>query len=174
MPSNSSFFVYTDATGVDVVVQHLADVPAQYRAQARQLDLSKPAKTVSAGRGGRDDSTQGSASPMPDAVDGKQGVSANFHGPSFAMGVVTAISVGLVIWLASRRTGRILSLAFGLLILAVLGLGYLAYLRQQVGLRPAGLTTPAVLIDDARSAAGTVDKRYQEQEREMREIEKNQ
>lgn len=88
------------------------------------------------------------------------------------MGVVTAVSVGLVVWLAFRRTARVLSLAFGLLILAALGLGYLAYLRQQVGLRPAGRATPAVLIDDARTAAGAVDKRHRDEEQEILEIEK--
>jgi hypothetical protein len=49
----------------------------------------------------------------------------------------------------------------------------LAYLRQQAGLPAAGLTTPAVLIDDARNAAGTMDKRYKAQERDLREIEMN-
>ncbi len=89
------------------------------------------------------------------------------------MGAVTAVSVGLVVWLALRRTSRVLSLAFAALIMAVLGLGYLAYIRQQTGLPPAGLTTPAVLIDDARNAAGTIDKRYKEQEREIHALEQD-
>ena len=165
MAANSSFFVYTDASGADVIVQRLADVPEPYRAQARQFDLSKPAKTVSAQRDDDCDPTQDATSRAPTAAEGRAGIASAFHGPSFAMGAVTAVSLGLVVWLALRRTSRVLSLAFAALIMAVLGFGYLAYIRQQTGLPPAGLTTPAVLIDDARNAAGTVDKRYKGQER---------
>ena len=173
MASKSNFFAYTDADGVDVVVQHLADVPEQYRAQARQLDLSKPAKTASVGGGEGDDSAHGAASPTPAAADGRQGIAAAFYGPSFVMGAVTAVAIGLTVWLAFRRMHRVLSLALAALIMAALGLGYLAYVRHQAGLPPAGLTTPAVLIDDARSAAGAIDKRHNKQDQEIREIEEH-
>jgi len=170
MAAKPTFFAYTDAAGVDVVVQKLADIPEQYRAQARPLDLAKPVKPVPATRVDDHGPTQTvTASAVAEA---KQGAVSVFHGPSFAMGAVTAVSVGLVVWLSFRRTGRALSLVFGVLIMAALGLGYLSYVRKQTGLPPAGLTTPAVLINDARNAAGAADRHYKEQEQEIRESDK--
>jgi len=171
MASKPSFFAYTDANGVDVVVQRLADIPEQYRAQARPLDLSRSVRTMSGGQGDESDSAQ--APRAPAVAEGKQGTQSSFHAPSFAMGAVTAVSLGLVVWLALRRTSRVLSLAFAALIMATLSLGYLAYIRHQAGLSPAGLTTPAVLIDDARNAAGAIDKRHKQQELEIRAVEEN-
>jgi hypothetical protein len=53
MATSSSFFSYTDAQGVEVIVQRLADVPEQYRAQVKHIDLSKPAITLRPGSGER-------------------------------------------------------------------------------------------------------------------------
>jgi hypothetical protein len=41
--STTSYYSYTDANGVEVIVQRVTDIPEQYREQAKHIDLSKPA-----------------------------------------------------------------------------------------------------------------------------------
>ena len=52
------------------------------------------------------------------------------------------------------------------------GIGYLTFIRQQVGLKPAGWATPATILNDARSAAAAAQKQINQQEKTLNEIDK--
>jgi len=155
MASSNSFFSYTDSAGVEVIVQRLADVPEQYRAQVKHIDLSKPAITLRPG--------SGESSPTPSAV---------LHVPSFVLGAGTVLVLGCVAMLVFRRAHRLLALIVGVVVMAALGVGYLTYVRRQARLPGSGLATPATILDDARAAAGALDERYKEQERVLNEVDK--
>ena len=163
MASNTSFFSFSDANGVEVIVQRLTDVPEQYRAQAKHIDLSKPAITLS-------------SSPSENAPARPCGKGTFLHVPSFiagaGAGAGTALVLGLVAVLAFRRASRVLALVVGVVVMAALGIGYMTYVRRQAGLPGSGVATPATLLDDARAAAGALNERHMEQERTLNEIDK--
>lgn len=165
MASANSFFHYRDAEGVDVIVQRLDEVPIKYRAQAEKLDMSKGPVWAAP------KSTQ---IELPVAPSQGQAPSQEFwraiHWPSFAVGAVISLAAGMVFVLLLRRRSRILSVLVGMVAMMAFGLGYLTYLRHQVGLRTTGLATPATIIDDARAAASTAQKRYDLQEKTLDQI----
>jgi uncharacterized membrane protein (Fun14 family) len=164
MASSTSYYSYTDATGVEVIVQRFADVPPQYRDQAKHIDLSKPAINLPVDFGEN-------AKAMPsDALGAGKGTS--LHVPSFVIGAGTALVLGLVAMLAFRRANRFLTLVVGVGVMAALGIGYMTYARRQAGLRGVGLATPATLLDDAREAASALNKRQVEQDRTLNEVDK--
>ena len=156
MASSNSFFSYTDAAGVEVIVQRLADVPQPYRDQVKHIDLSKPAITVRSGSGDNPQSAQGTS----------------LHGPSFILGAGTMLALGLLAMLVFRRSHRVLAMVVGVVVLAGLGLGYMTYIRRQARLPGAGLATPGTVLDDARAAAGALNERHREQERVLDEVDK--
>ena len=158
MAPSISYFSYTDAKGVDVIVQRLADVPEQYRDQVKHIDLSKPSITLRSAPGGN---------PLPAATHALP----RLHGPSFILGVVTALVLGGVAMLAFRRAHRFLALALGVVVMVALGIGYMTFVRRQAGLPGSGLATPATVLDDARAAAGVLNERHKEQERVLNEVE---
>ena len=125
MASANSFYSFTDADGVQVIVQRLADVPEQYRAQAKHIDLSKPAITLS-------------SSPSVNAPASPGGKGTFPHVPSFiagaGAGAGTALVLGLVAVLVFRRAHRFLALMVGAAVMAALGIGYMTYVRRQARL----------------------------------------
>jgi hypothetical protein len=165
MASATRFFHYRDDQGVEVIVQRLDDVPMRYRAQVKRLDLGKePAPALS-----NDVRLEPPAVPVSVPAPNKDFWHA-VHWPSFAVGAVIALTAGMVLVLLMRRRSRILSLLVGTLAMMTFGIGYLTYLRHQVGLRSTGLATPATIIDDARAAAATAQKRYDQQEQTLDQI----
>jgi hypothetical protein len=147
---NATFFVYTDANGVDVVVSRMTDVPPGYRAQARSIDLSQPA--VKAPR----------AEAVPVATVPPAARTAPvtpFHKPSFVAGAGAGLALGIALVLAFHRTTRRLALIMGGLLASGLMLGYLSFVRRQAGLPAVDVTTPAVLLDDAHRAAEAMKRR---------------
>ena len=165
MASSTSFFSYTDANGVQVIVQKLADVPEQYREQVKHIDLSKPAITLPASP-----SENAQATPADGLGLCRKGTFLNV--PSFILGAGTGLALGCVAVLALRRASRLLSLVVAVVVMAALSLGYITYVRRQAGLPGSGLATPAILMDDARAAAGTLNKRNLEQQRALDELDK--
>jgi hypothetical protein len=159
MASGNSFYSFTDADGVQVIVQRLADVPEPYRAQAKHIDLSKPAITLS-------------PNPSVNAPARPSGKGTFLHAPSFIAGAGTALVLGLVAVLAFRRAHRFLALMVGVAVMAALGIGYMTYVRRQARLPGSGLATPATLLDDARAATGALNERHVEQERALDKIDK--
>jgi hypothetical protein len=167
MASSTSYYSYTDIHGVEVIVQRFADVPEQYREQAKHIDLSKPAITLPASPS--QNSTLQTA--LVDAM-GACGKGTLLHVPSFIIGAGTALALGLVAMLAFRRANRFLALVASAVVVAALGLGYMTYVRRQAGLPGPALATPATLLDDARAAAGALNKRQVEQEQALDEVDK--
>jgi hypothetical protein len=165
MASKNNFFSYTDAQGVEVVVQGLAEVPEQYRAQAKHIDLSKPALTLPSRPDDVVQTTTANARPS----GGKE---ATLHVPSFLLGGGTALVLGCVALLVFRRAHRMVAVMVGVAVMAALGVGYWTYVRRQAGLPGSGLATPATLLDDARAAADGLNKRHMEQNRALDEIDK--
>ena len=168
MASGRGFYAYKDGDGVDVIVQNLKEVPAEYRAQARPLEpgsVNAPAidkaQTNVAGPGTRVGTTT--------ALVGRGFA---VHWPSFAVGAGTSSIVGLVLVLVLRRHSRVLSLLVAALGMVAFGIGYLTFIRQQVGLKPAGWATPATILNDARSAAAAAQKQINQQEKTLNEIDK--
>jgi len=165
MASSTDFYSFTDGKGVQVIVQRLADVPEQYRSQVKHIDLSKPAIA-------RPTSPSENAQGTPTDAFGLCGKGAFLNVPSFIIGAGTGLALALVAMLALRRTNRFLSLALGVVVVAALGMGYLTYVRRQARLPGSGLATPATLLDDARTAASSLNNRHMEQERVLDEIDK--
>lgn len=163
MGSARGAYVYKDKDGVDVIVQRFKDVPSEYRAQATPLG-SRKADVPVPSPGSEDVPADASGRPevgmAPAAV----------HWPSFAVGAGTALAAGLVLVLALRRHARVLSLLVAGLAMLAFGVGYLTFIRQQAGLRPAGLATPATILEDSRSAAAAAQKQFKEQEKTLDEI----
>jgi hypothetical protein len=170
--AKSSYFSYTDAHGVDVVVDRLADVPEAFRARAKHIDLSKPALTV------REPAAR--VSGKRDGNSGGEGFSGlPVHGPSFAVGAATGLMVAVLAVfgvLAVRRTTttRLLGLlAMAFVIVCGLGmvtLGYVSYLRREAGLPGRGLAPPSTLLNDARAAASAMNQRNDEQARALQSL----
>jgi hypothetical protein len=156
MASSNSFFSYTDAAGVEVIVQRLADVPQQYRDQVKHIDLSKPAITLR--------SASGENTQTPHGMF--------LHGPSFILGAGTTLVLGMLARLAFHRAYRLLALAVGVAVMAALGIGYMTSVRRQARLLGSGLTTPITVLDDARAAAGALNERHHEQERLLDDVDK--
>jgi hypothetical protein len=155
MAYSNSFFSYTDSAGVEVIVQRLTDVPEQYRAQVKHIDLSKPAMTL-----------------RPNSGERLQTPPAVLHVPSFILGAASVVVLGGLAMVVFRRAHRMVALVVGVVVIAALGVGYLTYARRQAGLPGSGLATPATVLDEARAAAGALDERNKEQERLLNELDK--
>lgn len=162
MASPSSFYHYQGADGVEVIVQRLEDVPIKYRAQAKKLDLSQeavPKKLPS----------ELPVAPPAGLAPGQESLM-GLHWPSFALGAVISLVAGMAFFVLLRRRSRLVSMLVGLLAMLAFAVGYLTFLRHQVGLRSRGLATPATIIDDARAAASTAQKHYEQQEKTLDQI----
>jgi hypothetical protein len=93
------------------------------------------------------------------------------HWPSFAAGATGALLLGLVV-LGLRRAGTPM-LRFALIGgLVVLGAGaYFGWLRRVTGQGESMVSSPATLIDDARSAVESMNARTREQQRILKDLE---
>lgn len=163
MATKMDYFSYTDAHGTEVIVQHLGEVPSQYRAQAKHIDLSKPALTP---RG--PDSRQAPPQARQLCLPGQ---AACFHWPSVAFGAALALALGLVAVFLLRRASRWFWTLVGLAAITGLAGAYLGYIRNQAGLSRDRFATPGALLDDARQAVKAAKARDQAQERVLREVE---
>ena len=158
--ASASFYHYQNAEGVEVIVQRFDDVPVMYRAAVKKVDLDAALpKNVQ---------IEIPAAPSP-LAPGKEFWRA-IHWPSFVVGAVISLGTGLVFVLLLRRRSRILSVLVGALAMMAFAVGYLTFLRHQAGLRSTGLATPATVLDDAREAAATAQKRYDQQEKTLDQI----
>ena len=170
MAKDLDYFVYPGHDGTLVIVPRLTDVPAEFQAKAKHIDLSKPALRVAVGEPAH--SSSGSAKTSPSAEGGIVGHLAAFHGPSFFLGMGSAMILGCLVALSIRRTTRIFSLVLGLILMGTLSLGYMTYIRRQAGFHSPGMTSPKVLLDDARESAAAMKKRYADQEKILQSLEK--
>jgi hypothetical protein len=162
--ASASFYHYQDTEGVDVIVQRLDDVPVKYRAAVKKVDLDKQPAALP-----KDVQTEIPAAPSAALAPSQQSWRA-IHWPSFVVGAVISLGAGLIFVVLLRRRSRILSVLVGALAMMAFGVGYLTFLRHQVGPRSTGLATPATVLDDARAAAATAQKRYDQQEKTLDQI----
>ncbi len=156
------YFSYTDGNGTEVIVQHLHEVPPQYRSHAKHIDLSKPAFEL------RDQNSQ----VIPARHSGLclPGQSSCLHWPSVAVGAGSALLLGLVLVLVLRRASRLVRILVGLGAIIALSAAYLGYIRYRAGLSGPGLAGPGDLLEDARKAVKAVNRRNAEQARSLQAV----
>ncbi len=164
MATKTDYFSYTDAQGTEVIVQQLNEVPAQYRAKAKHIDLSKPVLTVRT-PDSHTTAARGDGVCLP-------GHSTCFHWPSVAVGASAALVLGLAAVLLLRRARWLFWSLLGLAAVTVLSTAYLGYIRHQASGAPAALANPAQLIDDAKRAADALKRSNEAQERVLKDIER--
>lgn len=157
------YFTYTDGGGVQVIVGRLADVPSEYRADAKYLDLSKPAALSG---------TESSQVKTARAGMLCVGETACLHITSFLLGAAAALVLGGVAMLLFRKSIRLLAILAGIILVAALTVALLTSARRQAGLPSKGFFTPGSLLNEARAAAKAVDDRHREQARTIDEIQK--
>jgi hypothetical protein len=165
-----SYFTYTDANGVQVVVDRLADVPEQYRAEAKHIDLSKPALDIPA----IESRVASEGRPVSPSPAGKLCLGETpgcIHAWSFLLGAAVALVMGGVGMLVFRKSARLVAIVAGIIIVAALTTAILTHARRQSGLPGDGLVTPGALLDDARAAAKAVNEHHREQARSLDELE---
>jgi hypothetical protein len=164
MGAQEGYFSYTDATGVEVIVGSLTDVPEPQRAEAKHIDLSKPAIRAPSGEPGRTDG------PMPRLCLGD--VPGCLHTASFLIGAAVAVVLGGVGMLAFRKAARLVAGVAGVFAIGALVTAYLTHARRLAGLPGDKLATPAVLIDDARAAAKAAEEHQRKQARALDELDR--
>jgi hypothetical protein len=145
----TTFYRFHDANGQLVIVDSLSRVPSSARPSVETIVLAPPSETVNFG-----------------------GLSAQtLDWPSFAAGATCALLLGLV-GLGLRRAGTPV-LRFALIGgLVVLGAGaYFGWLRRVTGQGESMVSSPATLIDDARSAVESMNARTREQQRILKDLE---
>lgn len=149
-PAGGTFYRYHDARGRLVIVDSLSRVPPAARGSMETVVLAPP---------------PGPIAGLPD-LSGQ-----SLHWPSFAAGACCVLFAG-VVWLGLRRVGGRL-LRFSLLGgLMVLGAGaYFGWVRRVAGQGDGAVSSPATLIEDARSAVDKMNERMREQQRVLKELE---
>ncbi len=165
MGAQEGYFSYTDANGVEVIVGRLSDVPELQRAEAKHIDLSKPALRVPSNDGA---GTSGGAMPRLCLGD----TPGCLHAASFLIGAAVALVLGGAGMLAFRKAARVVALVAGIFVIGGLVTAYLTRARRAAGLPGDKLATPAVLIDDARAAAKAAEEHQRKQARALDELDK--
>ncbi|HEY2406976.1 MAG TPA: hypothetical protein VGI10_13290 [Polyangiaceae bacterium] len=141
------YYRYTDASGRLHVVDSLSLVPASERGSVEKVELGAGSAPSGPSLGG-----------APDAR-------------SFVLGAVAALAlIALFRWLP--RTMRFM-LRFGIVagLAALLLSGYFGWLRRSAGHTDSALTTPQVLIGDAKGAVDKMNERMRAQDQQIKDIE---
>lgn len=147
------FYRYKSASGRVVIVDSLDRVPPAERANVERIDLEAPPPRA----------TTSSAS----VVAGVQ-----LDWPSFATGFGAALAIAAVL-LAITRSSRWLLGVVAALSVAIVGTGlYLGYLRRTAGQSDAAFASPSAIIEDARDVVKKAQARETEQDRVIREMQK--
>ena len=147
-PGPKSFYRYRSAEGRTVIVDSLSEVPMSERTHVERVQFDAPA-TLSA-----------------------EARALQVHWPSFATGFGVALVLATVVLFVAR--GSVRWLAF-LLVLAVLvgGSGaYFGWLRRTTGQGTTVFASPSALINDAQRAVEKMKQHNQEQDRVIREIQR--
>jgi len=142
------FYRYRSASGRTVIVDSLSQVPSSEREHAERIELGAP-ESVSA-----------------------EAFAKQMDWPSFAAGFGLALALGTVVLFLSRGSLRWLGF---LLLLAVLvgGSGaYFGWLRRSTGQSTAAFASPSALINDAQRAVEKMKERDSQQDRVIRDIQR--
>jgi hypothetical protein len=145
------FYRYRNPSGRLVIVDSLEQVPAGEREHAERVVLGAPAG----------DGVRALKSPL-DRLDL----------PSFAAGFGLALALATIVLFVTRGSFR--WLAFLLVLAVVVGgsAAYFGWLRRASGQDTAVLASPRALIDDAKRAVEAAKERQREQERVIRDIQR--
>jgi hypothetical protein len=149
------FYRYTDGTGRVVIVSSKAQIPAALRDQAQRIELDGTPENL-----------------VPASVPAAQARLGSFHAPSFLLGLGAALLVGTVLF-SFRRGGAsmVAKLLGGAALMFVLAGAYFGWLRRTTGQSDSLVSSPTELVDDARRAVEKVERRREEQEQVLEEIE---
>jgi hypothetical protein len=148
------FYRYKSASGRTVIVDSLDRIPPAERANVERIDLEAP--------------------PAPRATSSAESVVAGVRldWPSFATGFGAALALAAVL-LAVTRSSRWLLGVVAALSVAIVGTGlYLGHLRRTAGQSGATFASPSAIIEDARDAVKKAQARETEQDRVIRELQK--
>ena len=83
------------------------------------------------------------------------------------IGVAAAVLLSWVIRIMPKMVGRIL---LGAAAAAIIGLGYLGWMRRSAGLSQDLTATPQALVDDAKRAVEQMNARMRQQDEEIKKI----
>jgi hypothetical protein len=146
--SGGAIYRYRGPDGRIVVVDSLSEVPEAQRPSAeRVVAIDRPGAA---------------ATDMP----------WRFDWSSAAVGFGAAALLAVVLF-ASRRGSRVVFGVVLVLGLGVLGMGaYFGLLRKSTGQAGSALASPSAVIDDAKRAVDQMERRNEEQERQIREIQR--
>lgn len=146
--SDGALYRYRGPDGRIVVVDRLSEVPEAQRPSAeRVVAIDRPGATASDG-------------PW------------RFDWPSAGLGFAAAALFAVVL-LTSRRGSRLVLGVALVLGIMVLGTGaYFGFLRKSTGQSGSPFASPSAMIDDAKRAVDQMDRRNKEQEKEIREIQR--
>jgi hypothetical protein len=146
--SGGAIYRYRGPDGRIVVVDSLSEVPEAQRPSAeRVVAIDRPGAAAT-------------DTPW------------RFDWPSAGVGFGAAALLAVVLF-ASRRGSRVVFAVVLVLGLGVLGMGaYFGLLRKSTGQAGSALASPSAVIDDAKRAVDQMERRNEEQERQIREIQR--
>jgi hypothetical protein len=163
-----TYYVYRDDAGVEHIVDALELVPVRHRGKAKKWVMA-----------GEEQLARGAMSEIGSALTGAvRTVSAPvrapgheaLHLPSFLAGLAAAAAVFLGAVALRSRARRLAKVALVLVSIALLGGAYLGWMRRQTGLGAEMVTSPHVMVDSARDAAERLQRRMQEEQRLLEQI----
>lgn len=154
-PGSSVFYRFEDAQGRVHIVDSLSAVPQEHQSKAVRIELSAPPERQTT----TNTELASTPSQAPPALDW----------PSFGAGFGTAAVLGAALF-ALRRRGPLPKLAVSLGLAALIGATYLGWLRRETGQSSSPLATPGALVQDARDAVQSLDRRNRQQEQLLEEI----
>jgi hypothetical protein len=147
-PSTASvYYRFDDAQGRLHIVDSLDQVPKPLRARAERIELVAPSNKPTSWLSGT-------------------------HWTSFGLGAGAALALVLVFWSMRRGWNPLLKLALVIGVAALLAGAYFGSIRRQSGQSDSVLASPSALIDDARRAVDQANRRNQEQEEALKEIDR--
>jgi hypothetical protein len=146
--SGGSIYRYRGPDGRIVVVDSLSEVPEAQRPSAeRVVAIDRPGAAAT-------------ETPW------------HFDWASAGLGFAAAALLGVLLFV-SRRGSRVVFGVVLVLGLGVLGMGaYFGLLRKRTGQGGSPFASPSAVIDDAKRAVEQMERRNKEQEREIREIQR--
>jgi hypothetical protein len=144
------FYRYRDAQGKIVIVDSLSRVPEAQRAKAERLTFSAP---------------KPSELPLTTKVR-----DFTIDWPSFGVGFGSAALLALMLLGMRGFSSPLLRIVIFATGAALLAGAYLGLLRRTTGQSGSALASPSAMIDDARRAVDAVNRRNEQQKKQIDEI----
>jgi hypothetical protein len=177
----ADLYRYSDAQGVEHLVESKERVPKAYRAKAKEVTAQVAVEPHSPIKELQDQATlqalRAGTQTVRRAEDALHSVgwAWQLHVPSLLLGagLVTALVLAWSMWRKQRR--RVLKVAGLVGVVTSMLMGYATWLRMAVGLASNAtapvIATPKTLVDDAKAVRDVAQKRMQEQTHALEQIE---